>query len=231
MLPLLEKRRRERINSLNFKLIASLIECNALNFYIQKKKKGTNTDKNREQLALGNNFKKLWSMTNPNTSIPFSSGQTEVMWQRSAKLAWIYTSKGSLEIKVGLLFSSDVSHDFKGCSFLIWVPQEVNPEARIPKWFICEAIPGNTAGEKWASEPRKGRSQHEEHYQASSIDRPLELDSAVEFWGPVCSTCLRVVPARVMELGCLYIHQLPSRGSQGLLRVGATFSLHGKAHG
>lgn len=50
-----EKEGGGRINSLNFRLIASLIERNALNFTSKKK---ANIDKNREKLALGNNFKK-----------------------------------------------------------------------------------------------------------------------------------------------------------------------------
>lgn len=55
MLPLLEKRRGERINSLNFKLIASLIERNALNFTSKKKKKAL------IQIRIENNW--LWGTT------------------------------------------------------------------------------------------------------------------------------------------------------------------------
>lgn len=187
-----------------------------IKLYMRGKK--ANREKNRKWLAFGNNWKimrydepkflhslhslRLWA----NWSHVTDREDREVLrWHEYA------SARALLEIKVDLLFSSDLSYDFKGCWFFIWVPQEASPEARIPKLFIFKAIPGKVAGGDWGSEPRKGRSLQEEHYQASSMGhwRLILLWNS----GSQCTAhTSELSHSRVLQLGYFYIHQLLSAG-------------------
>lgn len=103
----------------------------------------------------------------------------------------------------------------------IWVPPEANAEARISKWFIWEAIPGNTT---------KGVSWGRKEANKRSIINKLPLwASGVWFCygtpGADVEQCLGVVPPQ--GRGHTYINIHTSSWCRDA-EVEATYSLHRK---